>query len=60
MCVSADVRPQLCGRRRHLIGFGDRVQVLDPQLLRARVHALAEQVVALYGRQGLPALVWRE
>jgi predicted DNA-binding transcriptional regulator YafY len=86
--VCAEVRPQLCGRCRHvervdppdargwttvrlqfeteedacriLTGFGDRAEVLAPQPLRERLCARAEQVVALYARQGLPALARRE
>jgi predicted DNA-binding transcriptional regulator YafY len=36
---------------RYLIGFGAQVEVVQPQSLRERVIALAEQVVALYARQ---------
>jgi predicted DNA-binding transcriptional regulator YafY len=36
---------------RHLLGFGPRVEILEPRALRERVTTLAAAVVALYARE---------
>jgi predicted DNA-binding transcriptional regulator YafY len=36
---------------RHLLGFGPRVEILEPRALRERVATLAAAVVALYARE---------